>query len=52
MKSSQQRYITDFTENKSALAELFIVGRHLYLCSVSLDDAICYWWNQAGTLGL
>ena len=30
MKSSQQRYITDFTENESALAELFIVGHHLY----------------------
>lgn len=42
MKSSQQRYITDFTENESALAELFIVGHHLYLHSVSLDGAIHY----------
>lgn len=42
MKSSQQRYITDFTENESTLAELFIVGCHLHLCSLSLDDIICY----------
>lgn len=42
MKSSQQRYIADFTENESILAELFIVGCHLHLCSVSLDDIICY----------
>lgn len=49
MKSSQQRYITDFTENESILAELFIVGCHLHLCSVSLDDIICYWRNEAVT---
>lgn len=42
MKSSQLRYITDFTENESALAELFVIGHHLYLRSVSLAGAIRY----------
>lgn len=42
MKSSQQKYITDLTEHESTLAALFIIGCHLYLCHVSLDDIICY----------
>lgn len=36
MKSSQQRYITDFTGNESALAELLLVG-------VVCTRAVFYW---------